>query len=87
MKRLLVAFMVALGLLTAVPGCVVYEDPPAAYAEVVPPGAVWVDAYTYYTVTVVDGVMYRHYWRWDSGRYSGRHGYYYHSRVIVRGRR
>jgi hypothetical protein len=81
MKRLLVAFMLALGLLTAVPGCVVYDydEPGAVYAEAPPADAVYVGPYTYYTVTVVDGVAYRHYWRWHAG-----YGWHYHGRMRAR---
>jgi len=78
MKRLLVAFMMALGLVTTVPGCVVYDSPPVMYVQDPPSDAVYVSPYTYYTTTVVDGVVYRHYWRWHGGW-----GWHYHGRVRV----
>ena len=86
MKRLLVAFMVALGLLVAVPGCVAYDSEPdyPVWVDTVPPGAVFVSPYTYYTVEVVGGVTYRHIWQWHAGYPGGTHGYHYHGRVRVR---
>lgn len=78
MRKLLLALLVAVGLVTNA-GCyaVIYDEPVhTTYA--VPADGVLVGPGLYYRVVVVDGVAHRFYYR-----YSARRGWYYQNRVRV----
>ena len=78
MKKLLLAFLMAVGL-ACTSGCyaVVYDEPPVnAYAY--PHDAVLVAPGVYYRTVVVEGIPHRFYYRYHPG-----YGWRYHNRVRV----